>query len=239
MISPTKAATGCWGEKPRQFAMKAETTKPTLAQLARELTAAMPPLLGEEGRLALALYRRLARAEPVSIAELAADVELDEGMVEAVGESWNGVYHDDRGRIVGFWGLSIPLMPHRIMVEGRTLHTWCAWDALFIPQLIDARVEVESIPPSGGEPVRVRVSPRAIEEVSPPHTVVSMLSPASGFDDDVIRSFCHYVHFFPTAENAASWMADRPNTFLLSVDEAFELGQLTNRARFGSALDTL
>ena len=215
----------------------AEMTKPTLGQLARELTAAMPSLSGEEARLALALYGRLARAEPVSIAELATHVELDEERVRAVVERWNGVYRDDGGRVVGFWGVSIPRMPHQFVVAGRTLHTWCAWDALFIPQLMGTRAEVESSPPSGGERVRARVSPRAIEEVSPPTTVVSMLSPTSGFDAYVIRSFCHYVHFFPTPQDAEPWMAEHPNAFLLSVHEAFELGQLTNRARFGLALD--
>jgi hypothetical protein len=48
------------------------------------------------------------------------------------------VFHDDAGHIVGFWGLSTTeLGPHRLRgVDGVELSAWCAWDTLFLPELL-------------------------------------------------------------------------------------------------------
>ena len=38
-------------------------------------------------------------------------------------------------------------MSHRFEVAGRTLYTWCAWDSLFLPQILGQEAEVESTCP--------------------------------------------------------------------------------------------
>jgi hypothetical protein len=48
----------------------------------------------------------------------------------------------------------------------------------------------------------------------------------------VINTFCRYVHFFASAA-AAGWIAEHPGTFELSVEAAYRLAQLSNRATFG------
>jgi alkylmercury lyase len=211
-------------------------TKPRIPELAQTLTDAMPRLRPDERQLALAVYRLLAAGEPVPASALAPELGGSEAEIAATLESWPGVFRSDDGRIVSFWGLAIPEMPHRFRVDGRELHTWCAWDALFIPELIGIPAEVESHPPLSGEPVRLVVAPDGIREVVPEATVVSMLSPAEAFDQRVIMSFCHFVHFFPSPEDGAEWIAQHPGTFLLTVPEAHELGRIVNAKRFGAGL---
>jgi hypothetical protein len=53
-----------------------------------------------------------------------------------------------------------------------------------------------------------------------------------------VRDLCHFVHFFASPEDRARWTAEHPGTFLLSVEGAYRLGELTNRAAFGAALVT-
>lgn len=214
-------------------------TRPEIPELAKVLAGAMPALPPDQQELALAIYRQLAAGEPVSAGALAEQLSREEGEIANTLEQWPGVFFTDDGRVVGFWGLALAEMPHRFQVGGRTLHTWCAWDALFIPELIGQRAEVESRSPVSGEPVHLTVSPQGVEDVTPEATAVSMLAPTEVFDADVIMSFCHYVHFFTSAEEAAPWLSEHPGTFLLSVNEAFELGRVTNRARFGRALSEL
>lgn len=117
-------------------------------QLAQELSAASPTLDARRQRLAIALYRLLAEGEPVSRERLAerrtSSIDRSDPMLDDL----PGVYLDDRGRVIGFWGMTLAEMPHRLEVGGRRVHAWCAWDTLFLPELIGKTVSVESTCPN-------------------------------------------------------------------------------------------
>lgn len=207
-------------------------SKPPIPELAETLAKAMPALSPDGQRLALALYRELAACEPVPPRALANELGREEAEIADALERWPGVFRTDDGRVTSFWGLSIPEMAHHFRVDGRQLFTWCAWDALFIPGLIGQSAAVESRSPTNGELVRLTVDPDGIRELDPETAMVSMLSPAEAFDYRVIIGFCHFVHFFSSSVEGEQWVSEHPGTFLLSVAEAYELGQTVNRRRF-------
>lgn len=80
----------------------------------RCLRSAAPTLDPAEQRRALELYRRLLAGKPVTATDLPSGAGLDEGRVEEALGRWPGVFRGHRGRIVGFWGLAIRGMPHRL-----------------------------------------------------------------------------------------------------------------------------
>jgi alkylmercury lyase len=125
---------------------------------------------------------------------------------------------------------------HRLEVDGRELFAWCAWDTLFLPGVLGATARVRSRCPTTGETISLVVSPERVVETSHPDAVVSFLLPDRDFDADVIQSFCHFVHLFASPEAGHAWTAEHPGTFLLSLEEAFELGRLVNALNFPSAL---
>src|SRR5262245_48307540 len=190
-----------------------------ILELAETLAHAMPSLEPSEQELALGLYRQLAMGAPVPTGVLGAELGRDVAEIDDALERWPGVFRADDGRVISFWGLAIPEMPHRFRVDGRQLFTWCAWDALFIPELIGRTAEVESRPPLNGETVRLVVDPDRVRDVDPDTAVVSMLAPAETFDYRVVESFCHFVHFFPSFEEGDRWAAEREETFLLPVSD--------------------
>ena len=214
-----------------------EKGQPNVRELALGLLDAFPKLDDAKRKVALATYRRLARGVPAPPAEIAADVGADPDEVRRILGDWVGVYTDDEGRVIGFWGLAIPRMKHRFEVDGVRLHTWCAWDALFLPELLGKTARVESACETSGWPVRLTVSRTAVESAEPASPVLSFLAPeASRFQGDVIKNFCHYVHFFRSREDGEAWVARNPGTFLLTLDEAVELARQKNRLQFGAAL---
>ena len=145
------------------------------------------------------------------------------------------VFQDDAGRVVGFMGLSVAAMgDHRLHLAGRALSTWCAWDTLFLPELLGAEVRVTSRCPVTREAISMRADRAGVTDLSPASTVVSFLVPEAGLDADVIRTFCHYVHFFATREAGRTWTAARAGTVLIGVQDAYRLSQLTNAGLFGS-----
>jgi alkylmercury lyase len=212
-------------------------TQLDITKLAAELTPAMRRLDASGQRVALALYRLLAEGEPVPAVRLAERAGARAEEVQALLDGLPGVYRDDQRRVIGFWGMALSGMPHRMRVEEREVRAWCAWDTLFIPELLGKRVSVESPCPTTGEPVRLSVDPTGVCEVSPQGAVLSFLRPDASFGSDTIASFCHFVHFFVSAEAARRWTESHAGTFVLSIEDGFELGRLTNHARFAAALE--
>jgi alkylmercury lyase len=97
-------------------------------------------------------------------------------------------------------------------------------------------VRVTSRSPASDTAISLTVTARGPTDVEPQETVVSLLLPDGEFGADVIQRFCHFVHFFASPEDAEQWVSEHPGTFLLSLDDAYRLGQLTNHAAFGDVL---
>jgi alkylmercury lyase len=200
--------------------------------IASELAAATPRLSEREQRLLLTLYRLLAAGQPVDSSALAESARLPIDAVRAALERLPGLYTDDRQRVIGFWGLSIEPMPHRLIVNSQTLYAWCAWDTLFLPELLGATAETESRCPTTGRQIALTVDGTQVTSQDPPETLLSFVHREHPFDTDTIRTFCHYVHFFANPDAAAKWIAQRAGTFTLSLADGSEIARLTNRARF-------
>ena len=213
-----------------------QNTKVVVQELARKIMRAMPALESSEQQLVVQLYRLLGEGKPVSPRRLAEALNLPEARVRAILGQRPGVYYDDDGSVIGFWGLALGQMPHQFEVDGRTLYTWCAWDSLFIPEILAKTARVTSADPVTKEKISLVVGPDGVKDISPAATVVSFLTPDRPFDQDVIMRFCHFVHFFASPATAATWTAAHPGTFLLSVENAYALGRLTNQRNVGDAL---
>jgi hypothetical protein len=139
--------------------------RPSLGDLVDSLCAVFPELDHEQRRLALATYRRLARGIPASPVEIAEDAGIETEKAQRILADWIGVYSDEAKRVIGFWGLTIAKMVHRFEVDGTQLYTWCAWDTLFLPELLGKSARVESVCEASGKPVRLTVSPKRVESV--------------------------------------------------------------------------
>jgi len=197
----------------------------------------------EEQRAALVLYRELAKGQPVDVAQFSRALKVSPTEARALLErdSIKGfAYPDDRGRVLGFGGLAVAPMHHRFEVDGRDLWTWCAWDSLFIPEILGRTARVISPDPETSELVRVIVAPQRIDSVEPGTAVVSFVLPDAHIFDtsaaSVMAKFCHFVFFFANRASGERWMAKHPGTFLYSLDEAFSLAKWLNARNFGPEL---
>jgi len=204
-----------------------------IEQLSEAILKAMPDLDATGRRVALALYHLLVKGQPVELAALAAHTGVPQKRVDEILAAWPGVFHDDRGRVIGFWGLALRDMPHGFEVDGTRILTWCAWDPLFIAPLLDKRARVDSRDPVSGETLTLTVTGEGVADLSHPGTVVSFLKPDAPWDHSVVQSFCHHVLFFTSAETGRQWTDGRDGALLLPVADAFEVGRRVNAGQFG------
>jgi len=217
------------------------TTTPELEEYWAALAQAVPEFTPEEQRAAVGLYRELARGAAVTVERLGKSLKVPLAEAEELlgrPSIRSLTYRDAQGALVGFGGLAVAPMHHKFEVDGRTLWTWCAWDSLFIPEILGQRAAVESPDPETEQPVRLVVTPDRIESADPEGAVVSFLLPdAHAFGQsaaNAMASFCHFVFFFGSRDSGERWVTRHPGTFVYPLSVAFELARRLNRTRFGS-----
>jgi len=214
--------------------MSAETTTVSVDAIDAALAAATPSLDEDEQRLATAVLRLLLAGEPVAVPAAAAHAGMPVSRAERALRSWPGVFWDGHGKVTGFWGLALADMPHRIRHAGVGQHAWCAFDPLFLARVI-GDLQVATADPLTGEAITYRIGEDgAISGASHPHTVLSFLRPSQPWGDDVMTTFCHYVWHFTSPATARLWTATHPGTFVISLDDAAELGRRHAARAFGA-----
>jgi alkylmercury lyase len=180
----------------------------------------------DDAPLARALLRELAQGRPVPIAE------LDRGARATVAR-WPNVEYDDEGRVVAFAGLSLTPTAHRFTIDGHVLHTWCAWDTLFLPALLDRSATVRSRCPITRTEVRLHVAPTGIVDSDPTALRVSFPPPNTTSTADITGTFCCHVHFLAGPTAADQWLSRHPGGLALALDDAYELGRLATHCCAG------
>ena len=185
-------------------------------------------------RLTVRLWREVARGGPLSperVEQIASALDLEQQTAHEVLDKM--CERDGDGLVVGIAGLSQHQHPHRFTVNGTQLATWCAWDALFLPVMLQQTAEVSSLCPTTGETIRLTITPEGVTSYQPESAVISIVIPQptkNGLEsvEEIWMTFCHHIHFFSSPQAAQEWVATRGQEIaILTVEEAFELGRLT------------
>ena len=216
----------------------------TADELWAEACCHFPVLSADDQRAGIALLRELARGEPVTTAQLARALGTTVDAAAAFTKESPlspFVHADEGGRIQAFYGLSVTPTHHQLTLKRRKLWAWCAPDTLEHPELLGGPTAVESRDPETDQVIRLTVSPACIEAVEPTGVVVSMRRPEKWDWDatsaaQIMSSACHFHFFFASRESGERWVAKRPDTFLLSLEEVFEFVKCFNRHLFGTEL---
>ncbi len=186
----------------------------------------------------LTLYRLLAKGSPVTLESLNAASGGDRAAVNAVVADIapSRLRYDDAGRIFAFAGLTQRPAKHRFVLHGRELFTWCAFDALFLPQLLNGTAEISTRCPTTDTNITMAVGD-GVHTANPADTVMSFVTPDNGrCHADLRGTFCNHVHFFAARPAAEIWLANNPTATILSLQDAVRLARIRNEAAFGDVL---
>ncbi len=165
------------------------------------------------------LLSLLAEGRPLGLEEVSVATGQPIGRLHHLLRGQAGTDWDEHGRLIGF-GLTQRETPHRFIVAGRVLYTWCAMDTLCFPVLLDRAAEVISTCPATGQTISFEVTPSSVGSIEPNEAVVSELV-SSDPVDDVRSAVCDHGHFFASAQAAAPWLAEHTSGQILAIEEAF------------------
>lgn len=212
---------------------------PSLPTLMAKLFISQYPVPSEqEQAVSLKLFHLLAEGTPVDVNSLAESVSLSQSTVKEMIQKWPDVYYDGEQHIIGYGGLTFKPTKHKIMFDNRTLYTWCAWDTLFLPAILGKTLEIESHCPIDDSIVKIRVNQEGVKSIEPKEAVISFMLPSKEcIQKDIQSNFCHYINFFPSTEIGHEWIKEHSKTYIISIEEAFKIGQLKNQAQFGKKLE--
>jgi len=141
------------------------------------------------------LLRLLGQGRPVSAAQMGMALGISEIVVTETFQRMPDIERDESGLVVG-WGLSLRATPHQFRINGHTLYTWCALDALTYPILLERTAQVESVCPITQTPIRLSVGPQGMSALEPATAMVSLTIPDTDPDACNRAGFCNQGHFF-------------------------------------------
>ncbi|MEV6815384.1 organomercurial lyase [Micromonospora sp. NPDC051296] len=112
------------------------------------------------------------------------------------------VRRDDNSRVTGALGLTLETTRHRLLLAGRTWHTWCAIDALGILGALDASGSIYSTSPPDGRVIEIH-----FEQGRPARGDLSAVVyvPTYRPGASVVATWCPNVNFFESSSVAAVW----------------------------------
>ena len=194
----------------------------------------------EEQTFVRQIYLLLSKGKPVTPEQLALSLGITDESVSKTIKELPSMYidFDDQGRIAEFGGFGSDPTRNQFKVRDTTLYAWCAWDALFIPPILDETALVEANCPVTDEKIQLTVTPKGVKDVKPASAVMTFAIPGmEAFPDPEKFSFMKTVFFFSSHDAASKWASENPGPVILSLDEGFELGRTMNRIRFKDVLN--
>lgn len=205
-------------------------TTPTLGELLATWTGrATDRLVGERDAFTAAVLDRLADGLPADADHLAATTGLayDEAKKRIATAEQVG-YETRDGAIVGA-ALTLNPTAHQFAVRGQHLHTWCGFDALFLPLLLDERATVRSTCPVTGDQIHLTIEPDGtVVHVDPAGTHVAIIGPevasccaATGPDSDV----CTQMPLLSSAQAGQTWLHGRTGVAVVDLVTAMQIAQ--------------
>ncbi|MEH2476532.1 alkylmercury lyase [Nitrobacteraceae bacterium AZCC 2161] len=200
--------------------------------LERGLLAVNTP---ELQRLSVTLYRLLARGAPLARAELALACELPEERLERQLSQLlpTSLETDDRGAVVAFGGLSLRPTRHQFVAAETKLYTWCVFDALFLPQILNKPATLVTRCPISQKELLVELTPGELRVAEPSDCVMSIVAPDhEECCSDLRKAFCDRVNLFADRAAVAQWSFGRDGTDWIPLAEAQLLARRRNELRY-------
>jgi alkylmercury lyase len=162
--------------------------------------------------------------QPLTLASLAARLQMSQENLAAHLARVPDTEFDAQGNIVG-WGITLLPTQHQFLLKERPLFTWCAFDTVLFPPLLQVEAQVQSVCEASGQPILFVATPEGIADLLPTTSVLSLILPTERCDC-VRGTFCQQSLFFRTEEAASPWMVRHPEAVLLSVKDAAALGTM-------------
>jgi alkylmercury lyase len=176
-------------------------------------------------RVTIKTIQAIAKAEPVSPAQLATLWEMPSDHVKVILEQAKAkgqVEIDAQGNLVGAV-LSLNPTNHQVSMGDSSVYAWCAYDAMYAPGVVGKPAQIISKDPVSDETIRISMTPDGVESVQPENAVVSVVGAGTDMRAGPGSSRCTQMLFFESRASAEHWLQNLAGVSILTVEEVFEV----------------
>ena len=171
----------------------------------------------------------LVQGEPVTPDQLARTMHMSRDEVIPVLRQIPKVEYNADGNIIGA-ALSLVPTKHHFFVNDVELFTWCAFDTLAYPLVLQRPVLVESRCPVSNELIRLHMTPTELDLLQPEGAYIALVLPdMAAMCENIRSSFCNHIHFLYSRDAAMQWQELHPDALPLPVRDAFPIAQAVAR----------
>ncbi len=195
----------------------------------------LPANTPEIQRVSVALYRLLGRGVPVTRDEFGVACDLSQ---ERIGQLLDelpptALEFDARGAIAAFGGLSLGPTHHRFVTGEVELHTWCVFDALFLPEILGKPAILLTRCPASGAELTVDLSPGEVRAARPSDAVMSIVGPdRQACCNNLRKAFCDKVNLFQSLQAFMAWSRRQEDMGCVTLGEAQHFARQRNALRY-------
>ncbi len=147
-------------------------TQASLETIARHLTAQLDCTQEQVCRQMLQALAEVGR--PLAPAHLATLLQMSQEEFRMHLARVPDTEFDEQGNIVG-WGVTLVPTDHQVQLQGKQLYTWCAFDTVLFPALLQMKAQVHSVCATTRAPITFLATPQGIQELTPATSVLSLI----------------------------------------------------------------
>ncbi|MBW3662778.1 MAG: hypothetical protein KY469_06735 [Actinobacteria bacterium] len=185
--------------------------------------------LDDGGGFGAAVLDRLADGLPADVAYLAdATAQPSTQVQQRIAAAAAAGYEVEDGAVVGA-ALTLNPTPHRFRVRDNDLYTWCGFDALFLPILLDEPAQVRSTCPVTSRAISLVVDADGTpHDVVPTTTVLAIVGaevtsccPTTG----PLSAVCTQMPFLASRGAAEEWRRGRIGVAIVDLGAAVQVAR--------------
>jgi len=165
--------------------------------------------------------------QPIAPASLATHLQMSDNELQTRLARIPDTEFDEQGNIVG-WGITLLPTQHQFFLQEYPLFTWCAFDTVLFPPLLQTKAQVQSICSTSGQTITFVSTPTGITDLFPATSMLSLTLPTEQCKH-VRGTFCHQSLFFQSGEAAEPWLRSHPEATLLTIEDAATIGHIIAR----------
>jgi alkylmercury lyase len=207
----------------------------SLQSTIEQLQKLLPNLKKEERQISKFLYQKLALGRSVPIETIANELQKPIQDIQDHLKQMAYVEYSAASEISAYRGVTLNQTKHNVFHNNSKIYTWCAFDTLFLADLLAKPVSISSNCPTCFKAIACKVTDHDLTNFKSTDIVMSFIIPNKvDICEDLQNAFCCKVHFFCNEQCGSEWINLSSEIGFFDLADSLVIAQERNRQFLGN-----